>query len=114
MPGLIVSSDVQPNAYFKIMLKTRAPNQTKHYSAGYRLIDQFGNYFGDKVVLDVQVEDDCSESVILQEMMDNVDMNVSISNDNQNPMDMRNARTSMMIHKPGFVPPQPRPQVPTM
>ena len=46
----------------------------KHYSAGYMLIDEAGNYFGDKVVLDIIVEDDCSEAVILAEMMDNVDM----------------------------------------
>ena len=47
------------------------------------LIDGQGNYFGDKVILDVIVEDECSESVILAEMMDNVDMNMSMSMNNE-------------------------------
>ena len=42
------------------------------------LIDDQGQYFGDKVVLDIIVEDDCSDAVILAEMMDNVDMSMQI------------------------------------
>lgn len=74
---------------------------SKHYSAGFMLIDQQGNYFGDKVVLDVIVEDDCSESVILAEMMDNVDMNLSMQQRDTKPdfNAMRAQRMSMMIHK---------------
>ena len=73
---MAVQDDVRPNEFFKLKIKTKAPQTNKHYSAGYMLLDQQGNYFGDKVVLDIIVEDDCSDAVILAEMMDNVDMSV--------------------------------------
>lgn len=64
------------------------------------LIDETGNYFGDKVVLDIIVEDDCSEAVILAEMMDNVDMSrqeeMEFTGVKPSP---RNERVSMMIHR---------------
>ena len=77
-----VDSDVRPGEFFKIKISVKAPIKPRHYSAGYSLFDDKGNFFGDKVVLDIIVEDDCSESVILAEMMDNVDMNMSMNNSN--------------------------------
>ena len=74
--GIQIQDDVRPNEFFKLKIKTKAPQVNKHYSAGYMLIDEQGQYFGDKVVLDIIVEDDCSDAVILAEMMDNVDMSV--------------------------------------
>ena len=68
---------MRPNEFFKLKIKVKAPARSRHYSAAYMLIDAQGNYFGDKVVLDVIVEEDCSESVILAEMMDNVDMSMT-------------------------------------
>ena len=100
MAGIMVQEDVRPNQFFKVRISVKAPAVSKHYSAGFMLIDQQGNYFGDKVVLDVIVEDDCSESVILAEMMDNVDMNLSMQKDNKQDFNaMRNQRMSMMIHR---------------
>ena len=37
--GLYVQTDVKPNEFFKIKLKTKAPTEVNHYSAGYMLID---------------------------------------------------------------------------
>ena len=95
-----VQDVVRPNDFFKIKIKTKAPQKNKHYSAGYMLIDETGNYFGDKVVLDIIVEDDCSDAVILAEMMDNVDMSrqeeVEFTGIMPSP---RNERVSMMIHR---------------
>lgn len=84
---------MRPNEYFKIKISVKAPAERKHYSAGFMLIDESGNYFGDKVVLDVIVEEDCSESVILAELMDNVDMSMSMD-------DLNN----LGANKPGFGP----------
>jgi hypothetical protein len=47
IPGLFVQADVKSNEFFKIKLKTKAPMEVNHYSAGYMLIDAQGNYFGD-------------------------------------------------------------------
>lgn len=98
---MVVENDISPGGYFKLKIKAKAPNVNKHYSAGYMLLDSQGNYFGDKVVLDIIVEDDCSESVILAEMMENVDMNVRRDEPNFGmKMNPRDERTSMMIHRP--------------
>lgn len=101
MAGIMVQEDVRPSQFFKVRISVKAPAVSKHYSAGFMLIDQQGNYFGDKVVLDVIVEDDCSESVILAEMMDNVDMNMSMQQKDHKPdfNALRNQRMSMMIHR---------------
>ena len=56
---------MNPNGYFKISIDAKAPRESKRYRAKYQLIDEYGNYFGSKVELDVTIEDDCSESVIL-------------------------------------------------
>ena len=99
--NMSVEADVRPGEFFKLKISVKAPEQPRHYSAGYSLFDHQGNFFGDKVVLDIIIEDDCSESVILAEMMDNVDMNMSMSNNKVdfNKMVPRNERVSMMIHK---------------
>ena len=99
MSGMFVQDDVRPNEFFKLRIKTKAPRVNKHYSAGYMLLDNEGNYFGDKVVLDVIVEDDCSDAVILAEMMDNVDMSVR-NEPNFNKVPLRDERKSMMINRP--------------
>lgn len=54
--------------------------------------------------MDIIVEDDCSESVILQELMGNGDtsmmeMNMSMANDKR---PLRDERTSMMINRGDF------------
>ena len=77
--GIQVQDDVRPGEFFKLRVSLRAPAKAKHYSAGYILIDDQGNYFGDKVVIDIIVEDECSESVILAELMENPDMSLSSS-----------------------------------
>ena len=64
------------------------------------LLDGQGNYFGDKVVLDIIVEDDCSDAVILAEMMDNVDMSLQHENHvDFNKLPQRDDRKSMMHHR---------------
>ena len=51
-------------------------------------------------MLDVIVEEDCSESVILAEMMDNVDMSVKMHDSRYDNLgSAREERTSMMIHR---------------
>ena len=113
MPGMQLQDNVPINGFFKLRIKTKAPMVNKHYSAGYMLLDGEGNYFGDKVVLDVIVEDDCSESVILAEMMDNVDMSMRHDDRRDEPdfkgFNPRDERTSMLIHRPmagkGAMPP---------
>ena len=63
------------------------------------LIDAQGNHFGEKVVLDIIVEDDSSDAALLAEMMDNVDMSMKhdvIDFNNAQPSD--NTRVSM-IHR---------------
>lgn len=67
--GVRVMQDVRPNDFFKLKIKTKAPEESNHYKAAYQLMDNSGNSFGEKVDLDIIVEDDCSESVILAEMM---------------------------------------------
>ena len=67
------TAEVRPDAFFKIRVNIKAPDQSRHFKAAYQLIDLAGNTFGDKVDLDIIVEDDCSESVILQELMDGGD-----------------------------------------
>ena len=101
MPGMSVELDTKSGEFFKLKISVKAPSTSKHYSAGYMLIDALGNYFGDKVVLDVIVEDDCSESVILAEMMDNVDMSMSMKNeiDFNQKLNPRDERVSMLIHR---------------
>ena len=64
------------------------------------LLDDQGNYFGDKVVLDVIVEDDCSDAVILAEMMDNVDMSMTHDKVDFSDINHRDNRVSMMHHRP--------------
>ena len=59
-PGIHVTEDVRPNEFFKVHIKIKAPSKSKHYSAGFMLIDHQGNYFGDKVVIDFMVEEDSS------------------------------------------------------
>ena len=64
------------------------------------LVDAQGNHFGDKVVLDIIVEDDSSDAAHLASMMDNVDMNMkhdAIDFHNMQPSDM--TRVSMMHHR---------------
>ena len=77
VPSDSTPQDINPNEYFKIKISVNAPSVSKHYSAQYQLIDEIGNYFGSKVELDVIVLDECSDSVILQELMDNPDMSMS-------------------------------------
>lgn len=67
--GVRVMQDVRSNDFFKLKIRTKAPEQSRHYKAAYQLMDNSGNSFGEKVDLDIIVEDDCSESVILAEMM---------------------------------------------
>ena len=71
------------------------------------MIDLAGNTFGDKVDLDIIVEDDCSESVILQELMDgNGDMNMTMDAHlaKGSSRQLRDERTSMMINRNDYKP----------
>jgi len=63
--GVSLPQDVKANEFFKMKIALQAPAVSKHYSAVYRMVDHQGNFFGDKVHMDVIVEDYCSESVIL-------------------------------------------------
>ena len=64
------------------------------------LIDNEGNYFGDKVVLDIIVESENDDAVILAEMMDNVDMSMKHGAIDFNDEEQRDVtRISMMHHK---------------
>ena len=55
-------------------------------------------------MLDVIVEEDCSESVILAEMMDNVDMSMNMHDSKLGSLSAREERTSMMIHRQDLKP----------
>ena len=124
--GIFVSEDVRPNEFFKLKIKVKAPTHSRHYSAAFMLIDSQGYYFGEKVLLDVIVEEDTSESVMLAQMMDSsVDMNMLGADMNQpgfsGSLSARSERTSMMIHrndtKPRFgaqPPPALAPPAPAM
>ena len=66
-------------------------------------MDNSGNSFGEKVDLDIIVEDDCSESVILAEMMQGGDMSMSMDmNFMAGKAPARDERVSMMIHRQSF------------
>ena len=67
---MTVGDDVQPDEFFEVHLKTKAPAQSGHYKALFQLTDLAGNAFGDQVELDFIVEDEKNESVLLKEMMD--------------------------------------------
>ena len=64
------------------------------------LIDAQGNHFGEKVELDIIVEDDSSDAALLASMMDNVDMSMkhdAIDFQNVQPSEM--TRVSMIHHR---------------
>ena len=97
---MAVLEDVKSNEFFKLKIKTVAPQKVGHFSTGFMLIDAQGNHFGDKVVLDIIVEDDSSDAALLASMMDNVDMSMrhdEINFHNVEPSDK--TRVSMMHHK---------------
>ena len=54
------------------------------------LIDAQGNHFGEKVELDIIVEDDSSDAALLASMMDNVDMTMK-----HDAIDFQNVQPSM-------------------
>ena len=107
LKNVVLEKDVSPNEYFNVRVSLKAPALSKHYKAVYTLMDDEGTYFGDKVDLDFIVEEDCSESVILQEFMNDSVADMSVQSLRVlNPSEHRSERISMMAQRRPEMQPQ--------